>query len=282
MPTDEAVIGWDGPGLPDLNTGLWGADNSMVNAMYYRVFFQVMMANEFLRQTVDDSLDARGQSDLKPEIHGYRAEARFLRALSYWHGIDLFGNIPLVTEANPPGATPPSAHTAVPPEAPPPLPPRRRRRILFRADGAGSTKEWLAWIASGGGNKSNTWEYSVGWTRDEDFWTALAKVPAKAWTAALDARGKPRQDAALVEITDLLGLDDWPDGLRVIVRREPVHPKYARGLKPYELATGFRYRAIATSTSTPATNTTMKTWIPWSLMKRRPLTNPPRQGMARY
>ena len=28
----------------------------------------------------------------------YRAEARFLRALSYWHGIDLFGDIPLVTE----------------------------------------------------------------------------------------------------------------------------------------------------------------------------------------
>jgi hypothetical protein len=111
MPTDEAVIGWNDPGLPDLNTGLWGADNSMVNAMYYRVFFQVMMANEFLRQTVDDSLDARGQSDMKTQVHQYRAEARFLRALSYWHGIDLFGNIPLVTEANPLGATPPQQAT---------------------------------------------------------------------------------------------------------------------------------------------------------------------------
>jgi hypothetical protein len=111
MPTDEAVIGWNDPGLPDLNTGLWGADNSMVNAMYYRVYFQVMMANEFLRQTVDDSLDARGQSDLKDQVHQYRAEARFLRALSYWHGIDLFGNIPLVTEADPLGATPPQQST---------------------------------------------------------------------------------------------------------------------------------------------------------------------------
>ena len=34
----------------------------------------------------------------RPQIQSYRAEARFLRALSYWHGIDLFGNIPLVTE----------------------------------------------------------------------------------------------------------------------------------------------------------------------------------------
>jgi hypothetical protein len=111
MPTEEAVIGWNDPGLPDLNTGLWGADNSMVNAMYYRVFYQVMMANEFLRQTVDDSLDARGQSDLMDEVHQYRAEARFLRALSYWHGIDLFGNIPLVTDADELTATPPQQST---------------------------------------------------------------------------------------------------------------------------------------------------------------------------
>lgn len=111
MPTDEAVIGWNDPGLPDLNTGLWGADNSMVNAMYYRVFYQVMLANEFLRQTVDDSLDARGQSDYADQVHQYRAEARFLRALSYWHGIDLFANIPLVTEADPLGATPPQQST---------------------------------------------------------------------------------------------------------------------------------------------------------------------------
>ena len=111
MPTDEAVIGWNDPGLPDLNTGLWGSDNSMINAMYYRVFYQVMLVNEFLRQTVDDSLDARGQSSLMDEVHQYRAEARFMRALSYWHGLDLFADIPLVTEADGIGATPPMQAT---------------------------------------------------------------------------------------------------------------------------------------------------------------------------
>ena len=113
MPTDEAVIGWNDPGLPDLNTGLWGADNSMVNAMYYRVFYQVMLVNEFLRQSTDAKLDSRGQNDptLRTNVHFYRAEARFLRALSYWHGIDLFGNIPLVTEDDPLGATPPKQAT---------------------------------------------------------------------------------------------------------------------------------------------------------------------------
>ena len=113
MPTDEAVIGWNDPGLPDLNTGLWGASNSMVNAMYYRIFYQVMLVNEFLRQSTDAKLDSRGQMDptLRTNVHFYRAEARFLRALSYWHGIDLFGNIPLVTEADPLGATPPKQAT---------------------------------------------------------------------------------------------------------------------------------------------------------------------------
>jgi len=45
------------------------------------------------------------------EVHGYRAEARFLRALSYWHGIDLFGDIPLVTEDFGIGSTPPEQST---------------------------------------------------------------------------------------------------------------------------------------------------------------------------
>jgi starch-binding outer membrane protein, SusD/RagB family len=109
MPTDEAVIGWNDPGLPTLNTGTWDASNSMVNAMYYRVFYQIMLANEFLRQSTDDKLASRGQNDptLIANVHQYRAEARFLRALSYWHGIDLFGNIPLVNENDPLGSTPP-------------------------------------------------------------------------------------------------------------------------------------------------------------------------------
>jgi starch-binding outer membrane protein, SusD/RagB family len=109
MPTDEAVIGWNDPGLPDLNTGTWSASNSMVNAMYYRVYYQVMLVNEFLRQSTDAKLAERNQNDpaLIANVHFYRAEARFLRALSYWHGIDLFANIPLVTEADAISTTPP-------------------------------------------------------------------------------------------------------------------------------------------------------------------------------
>jgi hypothetical protein len=37
-------------------------------------------------------------------IRGYKSEARFIRALSYYHAIDLFGNVPLVTEEDRPGS----------------------------------------------------------------------------------------------------------------------------------------------------------------------------------
>jgi hypothetical protein len=66
---------------------------------------------EFLRETTDDSLTARGHTDMMDEVHQFRAEARFLRALSYWHGIDLFGDIPLITEDFGIGSTPPTQST---------------------------------------------------------------------------------------------------------------------------------------------------------------------------
>src|SRR4026209_154540 len=69
LPTDEAVIGWGDVGLPEMNTQLWASSNSFVVSMYYRIFFQVGMANEFLRQTTDDKLDARGVTGtLRTEI----------------------------------------------------------------------------------------------------------------------------------------------------------------------------------------------------------------------
>ena len=49
--------------------------------------------------------------DLLTQVKQYRSEARFLRALSYWHGIDLFGDIPLVKEDFALGTTPPKQAT---------------------------------------------------------------------------------------------------------------------------------------------------------------------------
>jgi starch-binding outer membrane protein, SusD/RagB family len=113
LPTDEAVIAWNDIGLPEMNTQTWTSQSRMVVAMYYRIYFQAVFANEFLRQTTDAKLTARGNvpPSLRTQIRQYRAEARFLRALSYWHGIDLFGDIPLVTESDLIGGPPPQQST---------------------------------------------------------------------------------------------------------------------------------------------------------------------------
>ena len=113
LPTDEAVIAWNDIGLPEMNTQTWTSQSRMVVAMYYRIYFQAVFANEFLRQTTDAKLTARGNvpPTLRAQIREYRAEARFLRALSYWHGIDLFGDIPLVTENDLIGGPPPQQST---------------------------------------------------------------------------------------------------------------------------------------------------------------------------
>ncbi|HEU4885632.1 MAG TPA: RagB/SusD family nutrient uptake outer membrane protein [Longimicrobium sp.] len=112
LPTDEAIIAWGDAGLPEMNTMQWGTSNQFIAALYYRIFFQVALANEFMRETEDGKLSERGVSaDLRADIQQYRAEARFLRALSYWHGMDIYGPIPLVTELNHEGVAPPPQAT---------------------------------------------------------------------------------------------------------------------------------------------------------------------------
>ena len=83
----------------------WDANDVFINAFYSRIFYQISLCNEYLRETTDAKLDARGVTgDLRTQIGFYRAEARFLRALSYWHAMDHFGNVPFVTENDVVGA----------------------------------------------------------------------------------------------------------------------------------------------------------------------------------
>ncbi len=106
IPTDEAVTGWGDPGLPEYNYQAWTPSNDFTKMMYYRVFYQITLCNEFIRESSDSKLDSRGfDTNAKNEIKAYRAEARFLRALSYWHVLDLFGDAgPFVTEKDPIGS----------------------------------------------------------------------------------------------------------------------------------------------------------------------------------
>jgi len=97
--TDEAVIAWADGNLPSLNTHTWGSNNEFIYAMFSRGMYQVSLCNEFLRQTTDDKLNSRNvTAATRADIVRFRAEARFLRAFSYWNLMDMFGNIPFVTE----------------------------------------------------------------------------------------------------------------------------------------------------------------------------------------
>jgi len=113
LPTDEAILGWGDNGIQPLNRADLDPQNPFITAMYYRIFYQVALTNEFLRQTTDAKLTERGHNDptLRATVAQYRAEARFLRALSYWHGLDMFGPVPLIDETFPVGATPPPQGT---------------------------------------------------------------------------------------------------------------------------------------------------------------------------
>ena len=106
LTADEVIWTWENdPGVRELNRNTWNADNVLLRGMFGRAMTSVAFANEYLRQTADAILDERGVSGtLREEIVTYRAEARFLRALSYYHMMDLFGKAPFVTEANPVGA----------------------------------------------------------------------------------------------------------------------------------------------------------------------------------
>nr|WP_282042472.1 RagB/SusD family nutrient uptake outer membrane protein [Winogradskyella flava] len=105
LTTDEALIAWNDGTIQDLHGQVWTSGNEFIRTMYSRLMYQVALCNEFLRQTTGAKLDSRGvSSDLRAEIQTYRAETRFMRALTYWHAMDLYANPPFVTEEDPIGA----------------------------------------------------------------------------------------------------------------------------------------------------------------------------------
>ena len=105
LSTDEARVAWNDQFLLPMHGLDWTSQNLLLGAMYNRIYLQVMYCNEFLRQTTDEKLAANGiTGDNAATTKRYRAEMRFLRAYSYWHAIDMFGNVPFVTENDPVGA----------------------------------------------------------------------------------------------------------------------------------------------------------------------------------
>ena len=99
--TDEVASTWlSGDNVTGLTYLSWDANDPWVSDMYYRIYYNIALCNEFLRNATDDKIGSFSADDQK-QIRTYRAEARFMRALFYYHALDLFRNVPFVTENDP-------------------------------------------------------------------------------------------------------------------------------------------------------------------------------------
>ena len=104
LTTDEDVCAWNDGNLQAFHNLNWVSSNVYVDALYARSLFQITVCNEFLRNATDAAIASHGITGKDAaNIRNYRAETRFLRAYQYWVLMDLFGNPPFVTEADPIG-----------------------------------------------------------------------------------------------------------------------------------------------------------------------------------
>ncbi|MGO4877568.1 RagB/SusD family nutrient uptake outer membrane protein [Pedobacter psychrotolerans] len=100
LTTDEAVWSWQSDaGIQGLHEMSWSSTNAIINGLYYRSYFQITLCNDFINQSSDDNLSKRGITGADAvAVRRFRAEARFIRAFQYSVLMDLYGNVPMVTE----------------------------------------------------------------------------------------------------------------------------------------------------------------------------------------
>ncbi len=110
-----------------------------------------------------------------------------------------------------------------------------RLEILVRADSAGATHGLLDYC------REANMRFSVGYDLTEPVRAAILELPEDAWAAALDQDGSRRQNGEVAEITDRVDLSSWPQGSRLIVRRERPHPGAQLSFTDHD---GYRFQAI--------------------------------------
>ena len=122
------------------------------------------------------------------------------------------------------------------------LPEQVRSQVLVRGD-TGAGVHGFVWHVHNLGL-----HYSVGIYARQPVLDALAALPRRAWRAALDADGAPREGAQVAELTRWLPatFTGWPPGMRIIARRERPHPGAQLRITD---ADGWRVTMFATNTA---------------------------------
>jgi hypothetical protein len=110
-------------------------------------------------------------------------------------------------------------------------------QILVRADSAGATHALTDYC------RDANMRFSVGYELTEPVRAAILKIPEDAWVPALEQDGSERENGQVAEITNRVELSSWPQGSRLIVRRERPHPGAQLSFTDRD---GYRFQAILT------------------------------------
>jgi hypothetical protein len=95
---------------------------------------------------------------------------------------------------------------------------REEFAILARADTAGATHDFADAL------RERKLRFSLGYPVQEQVGEAALSLPARRWKPALDSDGRPREGAWVAELSDRVDLSAWPEGTRLICRKERPHP----------------------------------------------------------
>jgi hypothetical protein len=112
------------------------------------------------------------------------------------------------------------------------------REILARADIGGRTHAFTSDCRSAG------IRFSVGYEVDGRVREAIMALPEAAWRDAVDGDGEARESAQVTELTEHVDLSSWPQGTRLIGRRERPHP--GAQLSVLDCETGYRHTVFIT------------------------------------
>jgi len=120
------------------------------------------------------------------------------------------------------------------------------RPVVVRADSAGCTEGFLTAC-----RERNVTFFVTARSNSQVTAAIFDAVGLQAvWEPSVDHDGSPREGASVCELTSLIEDHKLPDGTRLIVRREPLHPGAQRSLFP---SLEFRYWGFYTdATGTPA------------------------------
>jgi hypothetical protein len=102
------------------------------------------------------------------------------------------------------------------------------RPVVARADSAGCTSGFV-W-----GCRQRNVGFAVVARQNDQIHRAIASIATDEdrWRAALRQDGSVRRGSQVAEVTDLVDLSAWPEGTRLVIRREPLHPGAQQSLFP--------------------------------------------------